>query len=206
MPPIEFIPSLEVSGMIVPVSNWLLAECSRQIVKWKNEGFWQEGWYTSINISPLQFYQPDMTPVLEKTITEAGAELTDVCLEITETVAVENIDFAVSRLKSIRELGIQIALDDFGTGYSSLSYLKDLPIDIVKIDRSFIQELGSGNKSQPIVEAVASIAKTYQLRVIAEGIETQGQLEGAHSVGCHIFQGFYIERPQEAQNLRSKYL
>tara|TARA_Y100000782_G_scaffold115477_1_gene158958 strand:- start:19845 stop:22268 length:2424 start_codon:yes stop_codon:yes gene_type:complete len=206
MPPIEFIPSLEVSGMIVPVSNWLLAECSRQIVKWKEEGFWQEGWYTSINISPLQFYQPDMIPVLEKIITEAGAGLTDVCLEITETVAVENIDFAVSRLNSIRELGIQIALDDFGTGYSSLSYLKDLPIDIVKIDRSFIQELGSGNKSQPIVEAVASIAKTYQLRVIAEGIETQGQLEGAHAVGCHVFQGFYIERPQEAQNLRSKYL
>lgn len=206
MPPIEFIPSLEISGMIVPVSNWLLGECSRQIVRWKEQGFWQEGWYTSINISPLQFYQPDMIPVLEKTITEAGAELTDVCLEITETVAVENIGFAVSRLNRIRELGIQIALDDFGTGYSSLSYLKDLPIDIVKIDRSFIQELGSGNKSQPIVEAVASIAKTYQLRVIAEGIETQAQLEGAHAVGCHIFQGYYIERPQEACKLHSHYL
>ncbi|MDO6512745.1 bifunctional diguanylate cyclase/phosphodiesterase [Neptuniibacter sp. 2_MG-2023] len=206
MPPIEFIPSLEISGMIVPVSNWLLAKCSRQIEKWKAEGFWQDGWYTSINISPLQFYQADMVITLQQAIVGGGANLSDICLEITETVAVENIEFAKSRLQKIRKLGITIALDDFGTGYSSLSYLKDLPIDIVKIDRSFIQELGAHNNSRSIVEAVASIAKAYNLVVLAEGIETKEQLEIAHNIGCHVFQGFYIERPQAAEQLQNEYL
>lgn len=206
VPPIEFIPSLEVSGMIVPVSNWLLGECSRQIVSWKESGFWQPNWYVSVNISPLQFYQVDMIPTMQAAILDGGAELTDICLEITETVAVENIEFAVSRLQMIRELGLQIALDDFGTGYSSLSYLKDLPIDIVKIDRSFVQELGLQSKSQCIVEAVISIAKAYDLKVVAEGIETRDQLMLAHNVGCHIFQGFYIERPLPAARLSHTYL
>ena len=206
MPPAEFIPSLEVSGMIVPVSNWLLATCSQQIVAWKEQGFWMNGWYVSINISPLQFYQADMIPTLEQAIVKSGAQLSDVCLEITETVALENIEFAVKRLKRIRALGIKIALDDFGTGYSSLSYLKDLPIDIVKIDRSFIQELGSQNRNQSIVEAVASIAKAFDLTVIAEGIETQEQLTLAHGVGCHVFQGFYIAKPQLAEKLQTRYL
>ena len=206
MPPIEFIPSLETSGMIVPVSNWLLAKCSRQIETWKAEGFWQDGWYTSINISPLQFYQADMVITLQQLIVGGGANLSDICLEITETVAVENIEFAKSRLQKIRKLGITIALDDFGTGYSSLSYLKNLPIDIVKIDRSFIQELDAHNNSRSIVEAVASIAKAYNLVVLAEGIETKEQLEIAHDIGCHVFQGFYIERPQAAERLQNEYL
>ncbi|WP_415892280.1 putative bifunctional diguanylate cyclase/phosphodiesterase [Neptuniibacter sp. PT8_73] len=206
VPPIEFIPSLEVSGMIVPVSNWLIGECSRQIVEWKKSGFWRDGWYLSINISPLQFYQADMIPALKEAITQAGADVKNICLEITETVAVENIEFAVSRLQKIRDLGIKIALDDFGTGYSSLSYLKDLPIDIVKIDRSFVQELGDNSKSQCIVEAVINIAKAYNLRVIAEGVETKEQLIMANKVGCHVFQGFYIERPQPPKSLRSSYL
>lgn len=206
IPPAEFIPSLEVSGMIVPVSNWLVRFCSEQIVQWKEQCFWQEGWYVSINISPLQFYQADMIPTLEQAVLNSGAELSDLCLEITETVAVESIEFAVSRLNSLRQLGIMIALDDFGTGYSSLSYLKDLPIDIVKIDRSFIQELGSNNQSQSIVEAVASIAKAYDLKVIAEGIETPEQLASAYEIGCHVFQGFYIARPQLADKLKPQYL
>jgi len=204
--PVEFIPSLEVSGMIVPVSNWLLAKCSHQIAEWKTAGFWQDGWYLSINISPLQFYQADMIHTLQQAILDGGAELTDICLEITETVAVENIEFAKSRLQSIRELGVIIALDDFGTGYSSLGYLKDLPINIVKIDRSFIQELGAQNNSRSIVEAVASIAQAYDLKVIAEGVETKEQLAIAHEIGCHMFQGFYIERPQEPKQLQGDYL
>lgn len=206
MPPAEFIPNLEVSGKIVPVSIWLLGKCSRQIQEWKKAGFWQEDWYVSVNISPLQFYQADMIPAVEKAIVDAGGELKDICFEITETVAVENIEFAVSRLEQIRAKGIAISLDDFGTGYSSLSYLKDLPIDIVKIDRSFVQELGSQTKSQPIIEAVTAIAKAYDLKVVAEGIETREQLELAHQIGCRIFQGFYIERPQPSERLQARYL
>jgi len=206
VPPGEFIPSLEVSGLIVPVSNWLLEECGRQIVRWQESGFWRKDWYLSINISPLQFYQADMITSIEESIAGSGAAFSNICLEITETVAVENIEFAMSRLQKIRDLGIKIALDDFGTGYSSLSYLKDLPIDIVKIDRSFVQEMGGNKQSQSIVEAVIHIAKAYDLKVIAEGVETKAQLDMAHKVGCHIFQGFYIEVPRPREALKGAYL
>ncbi|WP_286239559.1 EAL domain-containing protein [Neptuniibacter halophilus] len=204
--PSEFIPSLEVSGKIIEVSNWLLGECGHQIQRWKTSGYWQPHWHVAVNICPLQFYQSDMISTLERVITESGAGLEDFCLEITESVAVENIEFAISRLEMIRELGISIALDDFGTGYSSLSYLKDLPIDIVKIDRSFISELGTQSKSQSIIEAVTQIARAYELTVVAEGIESRKQLELAHQVGCHVFQGFYIERPKPADQLKPVYL
>ncbi|MGH1462680.1 MAG: putative bifunctional diguanylate cyclase/phosphodiesterase [Neptuniibacter sp.] len=199
--PAEFIPSLEVSGMIVPVSDWLITHCCEQIVAWRNSDFWQEGWYLSINISPQQFYQEDMIPALKKRVEETGTKLTDICLEITENVAVESVEFTVLRLQNLRENGLKIALDDFGTGYSSLSYLKELPIDIVKIDCSFVKELGSDHKSESVVAAVCSIAKAYNLRVTAEGVETQEQMLKAGQCGCHVFQGFYIDRPQPAEDI-----
>jgi len=199
--PAEFIPSLEISGMIVPVSDWLISHCSEQIVEWRKSGFWQEGWYMSINISPQQFYQEDMIRSLKTRVEDTGTKLTDICLEITENVAVESIEFTVLRLQQLREFGVKIALDDFGTGYSSLSYLKELPIDIVKIDRAFIKELGSDHKSEAMVAAVCSIARAYSLRVTAEGVETQKQMLKASQCGCHVFQGFYIDRPQPAEDL-----
>ncbi|MGB0205352.1 MAG: putative bifunctional diguanylate cyclase/phosphodiesterase [Neptuniibacter sp.] len=201
--PAEFIPSLEVSGLIVPVSDWLISHCSEQIVEWRKSGFWQEGWYMSINISPQQFYQEDMIRSLKTRVESTGTKLTDICLEITENVAVESIEFTVLRLEQLREYGVKIALDDFGTGYSSLSYLKELPIDIVKIDRAFIKELGSDHKSESMVAAVCSIARAYSLRVTAEGVETQIQMLKASQFGCHVFQGFYIDRPQPAEEIEA---
>ncbi|MCP4595227.1 bifunctional diguanylate cyclase/phosphodiesterase [Neptuniibacter sp.] len=203
--PVEFIPSLEISGLIIPVSDWLIDHCCHQIVKWREDGFWQEGWYLSINISPQQFYQENMMLSLQRRVDKYGIALSDLCLEITETVAVENIEFAVNRLEKLRSLGATIALDDFGTGYSSLSYLKDLPIDIVKIDRAFVQELGTKSKAESIVEAVALIAKAYDLKIVAEGIETPEQMKYANEIGCHIFQGFYIERPVAENCLKANY-
>lgn len=199
IPPAEFIPTLETSGMIVPVSDWLVSHCSQQIVTWRESGFWQEGWYMSINISPQQFYQEDMISVLKSRVEETGTSLKDICLEITETVAVESIEFTLHRLEQLKAFGVKVALDDFGTGYSSLSYLNELPIDIVKIDRSFVKELGEDPKSESMVAAVCSIAKAHNLKVIAEGVETQSQMLKAHQCGCHVFQGFYIDRPHEAE-------
>ena len=171
VPPSDFISDLEVSGMIVPVSEWVLTRSAEQIKMWKQEGFWREGWYVSVNISPRQFYNKEMTSFIKRLALSEGVKPQDFCLEITETVAIENVQFAVSRLAKLREIGLKIALDDFGTGYSSLCYLKELPIDIVKIDRSFVSELGEAGKGSAIVEAVCSISQAYNLMVIAEGIE-----------------------------------
>jgi EAL domain-containing protein (putative c-di-GMP-specific phosphodiesterase class I) len=140
---------------------------------------------------------------LKTRVESTGTKLTDICLEITENVAVESIEFTVLRLEQLRKYGVKIALDDFGTGYSSLSYLKELPIDIVKIDRAFIKELGSDHKSESMVAAVCSIARAYSLRVTAEGVETQEQMLKASQCGCHVFQGFYIDRPQPAEEIEA---
>lgn len=203
--PSDFIPALEASGLIVPVSYWVLKQCGEQIVEWKKQNIWNSNWAVSVNISPLQFYQTDMVTALKQAIESSGADYTDICLEITETIAVENIEFAVKRLNKIHDLGMKIALDDFGTGYSSLSYLRDLPVDSVKIDRSFIQDITEGNRSKSIVEAVNAIARAYDLLVVAEGIETKEQLDTSYNMGCHIFQGFLISRPQPAGKLEFDY-
>lgn len=201
--PGEFIPSLEGSGLIVPVSEWIIRECCQQIRTWRAEDFWQEGWYISLNISPLQFYQVDFIPHLQYAAGQSGIELSDLCVEVTETVAIENVDFAASRLEKLRSLGVSVSLDDFGTGYSSLSYLKALPINIVKIDRSFVIDMD--HKNQSIIRAVADIAEAFELHIVAEGVETEEQLAMADKTGCDLFQGFYFARPAPAAEVQAQY-
>mgnify|MGYP003384985235 CR=1 FL=1 len=203
--PGEFIPILESSGLIVPVSEWLIDHCCQQILGWQKSGFWQEGWHIAINISPLQFYQERFVDKLAKKITTAGVPGSSICIEITETVAIKNVSFTVARLAEIKALDMLIALDDFGTGYSSLSYLKDLPIDILKIDRSFIKELDQKNKDRSIVEAIIAMAQVMGIKVICEGVETTMQVNIADHCGSEFFQGFYYCRPVSATNLVSSY-
>ena len=201
VPPGEFISILESSGLIVPVSEWLIKHCCAQINEWRRSGYWQPHWHVAINISPLLFYQSGFVDSLEREITAARLPFDDICIEITESLALDNIDFATQRLDQIRRLGMPIAMDDFGTGYSSLSYLKNLPIDILKIDRSFVNELGHSAKEQSIVEAIIAMAKILDLNVIAEGVETAQQLEILDRLGCGCYQGFYFCRPQPAAAL-----
>lgn len=201
VPPDEFIPILEAGGLILPISNWIVKHCCQQVAKWTKMGFWQRDWHVAINISPLQFYQDDFAKLLHQTILDAGIKHHQVCVEITETVAVENIEFAAQRLEQIRAYGISVALDDFGTGYSSMSYLKNLPIDILKIDRSFIKDLESNLKDRSIMRAITAVAGVMELSVVAEGIETEGQLKLASECGCQYFQGYYFNRPVPAAQL-----
>jgi len=203
--PNEFIPILESSGLIVPVSDWLIDYCFQQILGWQQSCFWQESWHIAINISPLQFYQKQFVETLADKISTTQLPGSCICIEITETVAIKNIAFTAARLAEIKALGILVALDDFGTGYSSLSYLKDLPIDIIKIDRSFIKELGHANKDKSIVEAIIAMAKVLELTVICEGVETNLQVNIASNCGSEYFQGYYYCRPVSAISIVSNY-
>lgn len=203
--PSEFIPILESSGLIVPVSDWLMGFCCQKILDWQHSGFWQENWHIAINVSPLQFYQEQFVETLAEKINVAGLHGSCICLEITETVAIKNVAFTSARLAEIKALGMVVALDDFGTGYSSLSYLKDFPIDILKIDRSFIQELDHKSKDKSIVEAIIAMAKVLELTVICEGVETELQVNIASSCGSEYFQGYYYCRPVSADSLDSSY-
>ena len=165
----EFIPILESCGLIIPVSDWLIDHCCQKILDWQQSGFWQEGWHVAINVSPLQFYQEQFIQTLADKLNDTGIQGNCICIEITETVAIENVAFAAARLAEIKALGMSVALDDFGTGYSSLSYLKDFPIDILKIDRSFIKELGLKDKTKSIVAAIIAMAIILEIVVICEG-------------------------------------
>lgn len=203
--PNEFIPILESSGLIIPVSDWLIDYCCQQILDWQHSCFWQENWHIAINISPLQFYQKQFVDTLAEKISTTRLAGSCICIEITETVAIKNITFTAARLAEIKALGMSVALDDFGTGYSSLSYLKDLPIDILKIDRYFIKELDHKNKDKLIVEAIIAMAKVLELTVICEGVETELQVNIASNCGSEYFQGYYYCRPVSAVNLVSSY-
>lgn len=205
VPPDQFIPILESGGLILPVSEWIIEHCCEQVAKWRELGFWQPDWHVAINISPLQFYQENFITLLEDTITRTGIDFHHICIEVTETVAIENIDFTAARLQTIRSLGFSVALDDFGTGYSSLSYLKDLPMDILKIDRCFIKDLEEDEKDRAILRAITGVAESLSLLVICEGVETKEQVGIASEFGGQYFQGYYFNRPMPADALLLEY-
>ncbi len=202
VPPDEFIPILEASGLILPVSEWIVEHCCEQVALWLAQGFWQPHWHVAINISPMQFYQDNFITLLQQVITRNSIEFRHICIEITETVAIDNIAFTASRLQEIRNLGFAVALDDFGTGYSSLSYLKDLPMDILKIDRSFIKDLEENQKDRAILQAITGVAQALSLLVVAEGVETKEQMKIASDYGGQYFQGYYFYRPMPANDLQ----
>ena len=201
VPPESFIPILESGGLILPISDWIIRHCCAQVAHWTKTGFWQPDWQLSINVSPLQFYQENFIKLLQLSVMDAEISCSDICIEITEAVAIENIEFTAKRLKDIRTLGIRVALDDFGTGYSSMSYLKDLPIDVLKMDRSYIKSLPNSEKDRKVMRAIVDIAAILQLTVMAEGVETQEQLQLAAEIGCHYYQGYYFYKPVPAADL-----
>lgn len=203
--PQHFIPVLESGGLILPISEWVIRQSCEQVAKWKANGFWQDDWHIAINVSPTQFYQDSFVKLLQLCVAKSGIEFKHLCVEVTETVAIDNIEFTAKRLDAIRRLGMLVALDDFGTGYSSMSYLKDLPIDILKLDRTFIRRLDSNPKDRLVTQAITDIAVILNLTVMAEGIESKQQVGMATDVGCHYFQGYYFSKPLPANDLQQMY-
>lgn len=192
--PVEFIPIAEETGLITDLGQWVLEEACHQLSCWKQHSPCSLP-RISVNLSAKQLSQRQFMTVLDESLDRFGLEGSDLELEITESVLMENATVATPLLTQLKDRGIQISIDDFGTGYSSLSYLTKLPIDAVKIDRSFIQGMVTSDQQFDIVKAIVGMAHTLKLVVVAEGIETQGQVAQLRSLGCESGQGYLFSRP-----------
>jgi len=208
--PIEFIPLAEETGFIVPLGKWVLQTACAKNMEWRKKGF--PSIRVAVNISVRQLQQQNLVDVVREVLNETGLPTECLELEITESIALENLDYNINVLNQLREMGIKISLDDFGTGYSSLSYLKQLPINYLKIDQSFIKNLATEQSNKAIANAIIHLAHDIQLHVIAEGVETVEQLNFLQMHGCDYYQGYLFCRPippNEIEKLleqRSSYL
>jgi diguanylate cyclase (GGDEF)-like protein/PAS domain S-box-containing protein len=193
VPPSLFIPIAERSELIVPLGRWVLQRAAMQIQQWKRAGL--PPVKVSVNLSPAQFRHQDLMTTVTNVIEQTGVDPRQLQLEITETIAMTNFDYSVDILQALRSLGLTIAIDDFGTGYSSLSYLKRFPVDKLKIDRSFVTDIGLHPDNAAIVRAIINLGRGIGARVNVEGVETEEQLRFMRENGCDEVQGFYYSRP-----------
>ena len=191
--PTVFIPIAEESGLIIPIGEWVLWTACTQNKIWQEAGFPRMS--MAVNLSPLQFRQPRLAETIAKALEETGLEPRYLELEITETAAIQDIEFTSSVLKSLNDMGVHLSIDDFGTGHSSLSRLQLLPLHNLKIDQSFVRELTSSKKVSHIVTAIVTLGQQLGLSIVAEGVESQEQLEFLKSINCETAQGFLLHRP-----------
>ncbi len=191
--PVDFIPLAEETGLIIPIGEWVLRTACQQAKAWQVAGVGLAR--MAVNISVLQFVQPGFTGLVARVLEETGLEPEALELEITESLLMKDPEGATSTLQSLKSLGVQLAIDDFGTGYSSLSRLKQLPLDRLKIDKAFVQEVNFQPNDAAIATAVIAMAESMGLRVIAEGVENADQLRFLESKRCNEIQGYYLSRP-----------
>jgi diguanylate cyclase (GGDEF)-like protein/PAS domain S-box-containing protein len=194
VPPNDFIPMAEKSGAIVPLGAWVLREAMRKTRLLQD--ITGRRLRMGINISARQLHDSDVVEIVQEMLEETGIDPADIVLEITETVLMSKKDSITRVLNDLRELGVKIAIDDFGTGYSSLSYLHQFPLDILKIDRTFVNASVEGVEEAAVATAIATMANALNLVVVAEGIETQAQLDKMRSLKCHSAQGYFFSKPQ----------
>ncbi len=191
--PLDFIPLAEQCGAIVPLGQWVIRAACRQFIAWQSAGLTSP--QIAINVSRRQLQETDFPDSVQQIFNEVGAPPDALKIEVTESLAMQDLDFTVTTLSRLRSTGIEIAMDDFGTGYSSLSYLAQLPIDTVKIDRAFIDGVTEHKSNRALVEAILGIARSLGLTVIAEGVETKLQFDYLNAAGCDEAQGFLISPP-----------
>jgi diguanylate cyclase (GGDEF)-like protein/PAS domain S-box-containing protein len=194
--PVRFIPIAEQTGLIVPIGNWVLRTACEHASAWRRE----HGVHTrvAVNLSIRQFYQKDLLRSIGDALAGAGLAPDALELEITESIAMSRIDVVERLLAGIRELGVELSIDDFGTGYSSLAYLKRFPVQCLKIDRAFVRDLGRDADSAAIVRSIVALGHGLQMRIVAEGVETEIQLAMLRELGCDEFQGYLFARPVDA--------
>jgi diguanylate cyclase (GGDEF)-like protein/PAS domain S-box-containing protein len=195
--PNEFIPLAEETGMVVHMAGTIFKKVARQVVKWQGIGLAK--FRVALNLSGRQFMQPSMVERIDTYLKDTGLHPNYLELEITESLAMKDIELSIKKLQRLKELGVCISIDDFGTGYSSLNYLKRLPIDTVKIDRSFVQNCISDPQDAAIIRAIISMAHSLGLKTVAEGVETEEQRVFLTSIDCDSIQGYLITRPLPAQ-------
>ncbi|MET1028768.1 MAG: GGDEF domain-containing phosphodiesterase, partial [Dongiaceae bacterium] len=190
--PIKFIPIAEETGLIVPIGIWVLKTACMQNVAWQKSGL--PHLCMAVNLSPRQFADDNLLRDIADALAESGMDPNLLELEITEGMLMHDVDKAMKTLTALRDMGIQLAIDDFGTGYSSLSQLKRFPVNTIKVDRSFVRDLETNADDRGITQAIIAMGKTLSLTVIAEGVETEGQLDFLRQNHCDEFQGFYFSK------------
>ena len=201
--PGEFIALAEETLLIVPLGAWVLREALRQGSEWRSRHAAAASLTMAVNLSAHQLARSDLCDVVADSLEQAGVDPGLLCLEITESVAMEEAEATIAALRRLRELGVELAIDDFGSGYSSLSYLRSFPVDILKIDRSFVQGLGRDRRNASIAGAIVSLAHALDLTAIAEGVETEAQLAELRGLGCDVAQGFLFARPAAPEELEA---
>ena len=201
VPPGDFIPLAEETGLIVPLSEWALREAARQARVWQDSFGFAES--IAVNLPNRLFERADLVEYIHQVVTEYGVPHHAIELEITETGLMKDAGNVNMTLHRLNEMGVEISIDDFGTGYSSLSYLTNMPISELKIDRSFVRELGLAPKSSDIVTAIIALGRSLGLRVVAEGVETLRQMEVLHRLGCRLMQGFLFSRPLPPEEMQA---
>lgn len=203
--PMEFIPIAEETGLINEIGGWVLETACGQTRQWQETSQELADVWVSVNVSTKQFAEPNLIAAVAEILRKTNFAPHCLKLEVTETAMVEDIEFAVEVIQKLKDLGVKIAIDDFGTGYSSLNYLHRLPLDSLKIDRSFVMQMGSGKESREIIKTIISLAKSLKLETIAEGVETISQISQLENLTCQFGQGYYFAKPLEAANVE-KYI
>ena len=204
--PGEFIPIAEQTGLIVPIGKWVMQEACKQLKRWENNGF--TNITMSVNLSGRQFFDTDLVAMVKETLETTGINSTNLELEITETVVLDNIEYSIDVIDQIKAFGVRFSLDDFGTGYSAMNYLRMLPVSNLKIDKSFLDRLIENQCDQKIVSSIINLARNLEMNVVAEGVEYEAQADFLRSVDCKLAQGFLYSKPlpkADANELLGKY-
>lgn len=204
IPPAEFIPLAEYLGLINPIGNYVLKEACTQCRKWNDNGY--PDYKVNVNLSVVQLLQTDVVDIVESTIEETGIRPRNLTLEVTESLAINDMVRMKTILNRIKALGVRIALDDFGTGYSSLNHIREIPVDVIKVDQSFVKDLAEDAYSQSFIKMVAELAGTLGVNVCVEGIETLDQYKVLKDMNVRYIQGFYFDRPMKREDFEQKYV
>ncbi len=194
VPPGEFIPLAERTGLMLPLGDWVLKTACQQLAVWQRRPE-TAGLVVAVNVSALQFAQPDFVAKVLACVVQAGIDPSRLKLELTESMLAHDVDDIIAKMSALKVRGIGFSLDDFGTGFSSLSYLRRLPLDLLKIDQSFIANMLQSPKEAAIVQALISLGRKLDIDLIAEGVETAEQLQYLREQGCHVYQGYLFSRP-----------
>jgi diguanylate cyclase (GGDEF)-like protein/PAS domain S-box-containing protein len=195
VPPIDFIPLAEESDLILSVGQWVLKTACQQLATWANDPV-RAPWFLAVNVSARQLQQADFFDTVREVLIRTQANPKRLKLELTESLLNTDLDATVQKMQQLRDLGVSFALDDFGTGYSSMSYIKRLPLNQLKIDRSFVTDLPGDQDAGAIATMIVQMADTLRMEVVAEGVETQAQVDYLHALGCQYFQGYFFGKPQ----------